>query len=245
MFPIQDNMPRRCPPVMTWFIIGVNAFVFFLENGLSTFALDYFISIFGVVPARFTQPGWAEFHGVPSIGYLSLITCMFLHGGWLHIILNMWTLWIFGDNVEDVMGPWRFLAFYMLTGIAASLLHLFANPDSTIPIIGASGAIAGVMGAYYTLFPGARIIMMIPIFFFPFLFEVPAVLFLALWFLLQMVSGTLSIVDPLHAGGIAWWAHVGGFIAGAVLNRLFIPGGRQRTCRRYADEYRPWGIYIK
>jgi len=233
MFPIHDNMPRRCLPVVTWSLIGINALIFLAETSLPAQVLERLLFALGVVPARFSGPSGMHALLGPSIGYFSFISCMFLHGGWIHVIGNMWTLWIFGDNVEDVMGPWRFLAFYLLAGIGASVLHVLTNPGSTVPIIGASGAIAGVMGAYYTLFPRARIVMMVPIFIIPFFFEIPAVFFLAFWFVQQVMSGTLSIAAAGHAGGIAWWAHVGGFIIGALLNRPFLIGRRRMRRNPY------------
>jgi membrane associated rhomboid family serine protease len=163
---------------------------------------------------------------------------MFLHGGWMHIIGNMWTLWIFGDNVEDRMGPLRFVLFYLLCGLAAGVTHWLTNPDSTIPTVGASGAIAGVLGAYFFLYPHARIIAMVPIFFWPFFFELPAITYLGFWILSQIFSGTLSLALPKDVGGVAWWAHVGGFIAGAALHRLFVK--RRRSMRRLEPD--EWGL---
>ena len=144
-----------------------------------------------------------------------LVTSMFLHGGWLHVFSNMWTLWIFGDNVEDRLGHGRYLGFYLLSGLAAAAIHTLTNTDSTLPTIGASGAIAGVMGAYFVLFPGARVVTLIPIFFWPLFVELPAILYLGFWFLTQFYSGTLSLAAGRDAGGIAWWAHVGGFLVGS------------------------------
>ena len=164
---------------------------------------------------------------------------MFLHGGWMHIIGNMWTLWIFGDNVEDRMGPLRFVCFYLLCGLAAGLVHWFTNPDSTLPTVGASGAIAGVLGAYFFLFPYARVIVLIPVLFLPFFFELPALVYLGFWALSQVLSGTLSLVGPREVGGVAWWAHVGGFMAGIVLHFFFVQRGdayRQPLRDEYAME---------
>jgi membrane associated rhomboid family serine protease len=151
---------------------------------------------------------------------------MFLHGGWLHIVGNMWTLWIFGDNVEDRMGHGRFAIFYLLCGLAAGIVHCLTNLDSTLPTVGASGAIAGVMGAYFYLFPYARVIVMVPLFIFPFFFELPAATFLAFWALAQVFSGTLSLGYPGNVGGVAWWAHVGGFMAGMLLQFFFVRNAR-------------------
>ena len=170
MFPIQDSIPRRCPPLMNWTIMGTCLIVFLFEISLPPHILERLFYYFGVVPARYTHPEWAMSVGLVPKAILPLFTCMFLHGGWIHIIGNLWTLWIFGDNVEDEMGHARFLLFYLLCGLAASFVQIYTNPHSTIPTIGASGAIAGVMGAYFMLFPRAQIIIMIPILFFPFFF---------------------------------------------------------------------------
>jgi rhomboid family protein len=160
---------------------------------------------------------------------------MFLHGGWLHLILNMWTLWLFGPKVEDRMGPVRFLVFYLACGLCASVSHAVFNPMSTEPALGASGAIAGVLGASMTLFPFARLIVMIPILFVPFFFEVPAIVFAGLWFLIQVLQGTAELFMPSGVGGIAWWAHVGGFVAGIALTPV-LRQSDERYRRYYADE---------
>jgi membrane associated rhomboid family serine protease len=236
MFPVGDTVPRRNPPVATWLVILANSLVFILQLGLSEYELERLFYLFGVVPARYTDPAWARWVGFPGESYWPFFTSMFLHGGWLHIIANMWTLWIFGDNVEDRMGPLRFLAFYLLCGLAAGIVHCFSNPYSTIPAVGASGALAGVMGAYLFLFPWARVVVMLPVLFLPFFFEMPAVLYLGFWALTQVFSGTLALADPQHVGGVAWWAHVGGFAAGIVLHFFFIRrGGGYRPLER--DEY--------
>ena len=178
MFPIGDTVPRRSPPIVTWTLIAVNCLIFFFELGMPESALEHFFYLFGLVPARYTHPGWRVWLGLPIDDYWPFLTNMFLHGGWVHLIGNMWTLWIFGDNVEDRMGPYRFLFFYLLCGLAGSLAHLYTNPASTIPAFGASGAIAGVMGAYLVLFPRSRVIVLIPVLFIPLFFEFPAFLYL-------------------------------------------------------------------
>ncbi len=237
MFPIQDDAPRTGVPLATYLLIALNVAVFFVEVSLPQPVLEHVINLFGVVPARFTDPQWPNPWG--PFKFLTLFTCMFLHGGWVHLLGNMWTLWIFGDNVEDRLGSPRFLAFYFLCGIAASLIHIYMHPHSTVPTIGASGAISGVLGAYYALFPLARIVVLIPIFIFPFFFELPAVLYLAWWFFLQVFSGTLSVVHGQIVGGVAWWAHAGGFVTGLLTHRLFCLG---RTKRVWQDERSPWGV---
>jgi membrane associated rhomboid family serine protease len=234
MFPVSDTVPRRNPPIATWLIILANALVFLIELTMPEYSLKRFFELFGIVPARFTHPEWAPVMGLPVGDFWPLLTSMFMHGGWLHIIGNMWALWIFGDNVEDRMGPWRFLIFYLLCGFAASLVHIYTNPDSTLPTVGASGAIAGVMGAYFVLFPSARIVVLIPILFIPLFFEVPAAVYLGFWALTQVFTGTLSLGNPGDVGGIAWWAHVGGFITGMILQFFFVRRGTRRPAR---DEY--------
>ncbi|HZC37014.1 MAG TPA: rhomboid family intramembrane serine protease, partial [Chthoniobacterales bacterium] len=213
-----------------------NAIVFFFELAMPREALETFFYLFGIVPARFTHPEWAAFVGLPINDYWPLLTHQFLHGGWLHIIGNMWTLWIFGDNVEDRMGPWRFAIFYLVCGIVAGATHIVTQPASTVPTVGASGAIAGVLGAYLILFPTARLVVMFPVFFVPFFFELPAVLYLGMWFFLQLFNGTFALVSADRVGGIAWWAHVGGFTAGLLLCPLFTRGGRPSRPIQ-ADEY--------
>jgi rhomboid family protein len=242
MIPIRDTVPRQNLPIVTWILIFINGVVFFFELTMPPPMLEQFFHLFGIVPARYTHPDWAVWVGFPIDNYWPFLTSMFLHGGWLHIIGNMWALWIFGDNVEDRMGPFRFAVFYVLCGIVAGVTHALTNPNSTIPSVGASGAIAGVMGAYFVLFPRARVVVLLPILFLPFFFELPAFLYLGFWILMQFFSGTLSLAAPGDVGGVAWWAHVGGFASGVVLQFFFVR--RAPAYRRPArDEYRlesPW-----
>ncbi len=240
MFPIRDTAICRRFPLMVWLIIAANVLAFVHELQLPPNHLDALLDRFGVVPARLAHVRWAESRGSPR-DLLPLLTHMFLHGGWAHLIGNMWMLKIFGDSVEDRMGPLRFLAFYLLCGGLALGAHLAFEGDSTLPVVGASGAIAGVMGAYYALFPRARVTVLVPVIIFPLLFEVPAVLFLGLWFLGQVYSGTLSISSRAFAGGVAWWAHVGGFVAGLLLFALFVRRERwQRADPGYLAPRAAW-----
>src|SRR5712675_3275144 len=193
MFPIQDSVPSRSMPVVTRALILINVVVFFFELMLPRQGLEQLFYLFGLVPARFTHPDWAAGVGFPVDDYWPILTHQFLHGGWLHIISNMWALWIFGDNVEDRMGSVRFAIFYLTCGAVAGLTQLLTNPDSTLPSVGASGAIAGVLGAYLIFFPTARLIVMFPILFFPVFFEVPAVFYLAIWFFSQLFSGRAAL----------------------------------------------------
>ena len=220
MIPLKDTIPHRGFPLITWTIILVNGIIFIYEISIPKDLLQQLFYLFGLVPAKYSYPKWAFIHGLPFDHYLSFLTNMFLHAGWLHIVGNMWFLHLFGSTVEDRMGHVRFLIFYLLTGLAANIIFFMLDIHSTIPEFGASGAIAGVMGAYIVMFPKARILTVIPIFFFPFLVTLPAFLYLGFWFLIQLFSGTISVASR-ETGGVAWWAHVGGFVTGMVLLPLF------------------------
>lgn len=233
MFPIRDSVPSNSVPIATRLLILVNVIVFVLELTLPSNSLQLLIHLFGIVPARLTHPQWAAAVGFPGGGFWSILTHQFLHGGWLHIISNMWALWIFGDNVEDRMGSFRFTIFYLVCGAVAGITHILLNPDSVIPSVGASGAIAGVLGAYLLFFPTARLLVLFPIFIFPFFFEVPAVLYLVIWFLTQLFSGTMALAGPKQVADIAWWAHIGGFVCGMILCWIFV---RRTPHRPQADE---------
>lgn len=223
MFPIRDEIPSRRRPVVTWAILAINILLFFYQLTLGEAGLAALFYRFGLVPARISDPGWAISVGLPPGGYFGFLSGMFLHGGVLHLLFNMWTLWIFGDNVEDRMGRVRFTAYYLICGVVASAVQWLTNPASTIPTIGASGAIAGVMGGYFLLFPHSRVLTLVPIFFYPLFVRIPAIVYLGLWFVLQLLSGTTSLGQGPDTGGVAFWAHVGGFVAGLLLVRLFVP----------------------
>ncbi|MGC9347362.1 MAG: rhomboid family intramembrane serine protease [Anaerolineae bacterium] len=221
MFPLRDDIPARQFPVVTVILIVVNVAIFLFEVLLGTTA-NMVTQTFGVVPARLTSQ-WQD----PFV-LLTLISSMYLHGGWAHLLGNMWYLWIFGDNVEDRMGRGRFLIFYTLCGLVAGLLQVFAAPRSLIPIIGASGAIAGVLGAYLLLYPRARVSTLVPSFYFYRIIWLPAIIVLGGWFLIQLLNGLISIGVVMQTGGVAWWAHIGGFVAGMGLMPVF----RRRDARR-------------
>ena len=215
MIPLRDVIPSRTTPVVTVALIALNAVVFLYEVSLGQ-AVNEFAFTWGLVPAYFS--------------WLSVLTSMFLHGGFLHFGGNMLYLWIFGDNVEDRMGHGRFLTFYVLCGVAAALTQTFTNADSVIPMVGASGAIAGVMGAYFVLYPHSRIVTLVPIFLFMQIVEIPAIFFLGIWFLMQFVNGIGSIAaTTAEGGGIAFWAHVAGFVAGVTAVFVFRQPERQRV----------------
>jgi membrane associated rhomboid family serine protease len=215
VFPLRDVIPSRTTPVVTVTLIAVNALVFLYQVSLGADA-EEFILYYGLVPAAFS--------------FVTVITSMFLHGGFLHFGGNMLFLWIFGDNVEDRMGHGRFLLFYLLCGMAAALVQTITDPTSVIPMVGASGAIAGVMGAYFVLYPRSRIVTLVFIFFFVQIVEVPAVVFLGVWFVMQFLSGVGSIARTTgDVGGIAFWAHIAGFAAGVVGVALFRRPERERV----------------
>jgi membrane associated rhomboid family serine protease len=217
VIPIRDTNRSKNYPVVNNALIGINVLFFVLEL-LQGPRMDQFILTYGLVPARYSIPQIGA-HFTPFQQVAALVSFMFLHGGFWHLLGNMWTLYIFGDNVEDRLGPLRYLVFYLLCGWLSGLTHLVFNWNSRIPTIGASGAIAGVMGAYLFLFPSSRILTLIPIFFIPYFIEIPAFFFLGIWFLLQFLSAAGSRGDM---GGIAWWAHVGGFVFGILLLKLFL-----------------------
>jgi membrane associated rhomboid family serine protease len=202
MFPLADVIPSRRTPVVTIGLIALNSLAFFFELTLSEPELQRFVQLYGVVPDDFS--------------WLSVLTSMFLHGGWLHVLGNMLYLWIFGDNVEDRLGHVGYLLFYLFCGAAAAMGQALTQPYSSVPMIGASGAIAGVMGAYFVLFPYSRVLTAIFLFVFFDLVEIPAIFFLGIWFLMQFFSGIGSIGAAEAAAGVAFWAHVVGFIVGAL-----------------------------
>ncbi|UCF88218.1 MAG: rhomboid family intramembrane serine protease [bacterium] len=212
MIPLRDNIPSRKVPFVTYVLVGANVLAFFFELSLGP-NLERFIYIFGVVPQKVV---YAVFEAPQLIPYalVPFLTSQFLHGGWLHLLGNMLFLYIFGDNVEGAFGHFRYLIFYLACGVAASMAHFLVNPSSTVPTVGASGAIAGILGAYFLLFPKARVLTLVPIFYFVQIVEIPAVLFLGLWFLIQFLSGSMALGTEA-AAGVAWWAHIGGFIVGA------------------------------
>ena len=222
MLPIATTVATRYAPFATWLLIAANSLVFLYQVTLPDEYGKAFIYSFGLIPMRFFYPAQALAEGLGEGSWLHFLTNTFLHGGWLHIILNMWTLAIFGPSVEDRLGSVRFMLFYLLCGIGASIAHAWFNPASPLPALGASGAIAGVLGAYSRLFPFSRIVVMIPVLIFPFFFEMYAAIYTAIWFILQLVQGIggLFAQSVKLTGGIAWWAHIGGFVAGWLLIAL-------------------------
>jgi membrane associated rhomboid family serine protease len=233
MIPIRDDTPRFSTPFVTYFIVALNIVVFVFElsvSGQGQRALNGLMYQFGVVPVHFERALTAG--STPSVAglFLPILTSMFLHASWLHIIGNMWVLWIFGDNIEDYLGHFTYLLFYLVSGFAAAVAHILLNAGSNVPSVGASGAIAGVMGAYFVLYPRARVLIWFPPIFF---FHLPAWLVLGYWFFMQFLSGAATSIAETSqtSGGIAFWAHIGGFVAGIVLIKL-LPERPQRY--RYA-----------
>lgn len=221
MFPLYDTVRSHKFPLINLALIAANALAFLYEIRMDEPTLQGFIYSWGLIPSQFL--------GDPSAGWVNIFSSMFLHGGWFHIINNMWVLFIFGDNVEARMGSIRYLIFYLLAGAAAGLLQTYVLPSSSIPMIGASGAVAGVLGAYLILYPGARIASLVPIFFIFTLVEIPAFIFLLFWFFSQLYSGLFAI-EGGGGSGIAWWAHIGGFIFGVFMVSFFAT--RQRRSYR-------------
>jgi membrane associated rhomboid family serine protease len=235
MIPIRDAIRSKTFPVVNVILIGLNILAFLWQLSQGPHLKEAFF-LYGIVPLRYSDPGLsAEF--TPIQQWLPFLTSMFLHGGFLHILGNMWFLYIFGDNIEDRLGHIRYLIFYLLSGVAAGLIHLVTNWNSNIPTIGASGAISGVMGAYLLLYPRSRIMTLIPIFLFIQFVEIPAFIFLGYWLLIQFLSASFT---PRNVGGIAFWAHIGGFVAGLIFVKIFdwIPRtGVSQNLRRYTERH--------
>jgi len=212
MFPLYDTVRSRKFPLVNLLLIAANILAFLYELQMSSGALQKFIFTWGLIPAHLINN--------PTSTWITIFTAMFLHGGWFHILSNMWVLFIFGDNVEASLGRTRYLIFYLLSGTSAALLQSYILPTSQVPMIGASGAIAGVLGAYLVLFPRSRIASLVPIFFIFTIVEIPAALFLLFWFASQLFSGWMAIQGG-GSSGIAWWAHIGGFIFGLIMVSFF------------------------
>jgi membrane associated rhomboid family serine protease len=227
MLPIRDDTPRYTTPFVTYFLIALNILIYLFESALAPPDLKMLSYQFGLVPAQVTAMLAAPVHFHPAAIVIPFFTSMFLHGSWMHVIGNMWFLWIFGDNIEDYLGHFGYLVFYLVCGVMAGAAQVVLDPNLTLPTVGASGAIAGVLGGYFLLYPRARVLM-----WFVFVFYLPAWVVLGYWFVVQFVNAaTTSIVQAGHpAGGVAFWAHVGGFLAGIILIKLF---PQRAQTRRY------------
>jgi len=219
MFPLRDDNPTTITPIVTWTLIAINVLVFFYELSLGQRMSQVFVYQYGAIPAVI----FGDKHLPANIAVIppamSIFTSIFLHGGWAHLIGNMWYLWIFGNNIEEAMGRLRFVFFYLICGILASFCHILFNANSPIPTIGASGAISGVLGGYLMLYPRARVLTLIYLYFFVRLIQIPAGYLLGFWFIFQVLSG--SMAGRQMGGGIAFWAHAGGFVFGILLVGLF------------------------
>jgi membrane associated rhomboid family serine protease len=214
MFPLYDTVRSRKFPVVNWTLIILNALAFYYEWQLGEAQLNRFIHTWGLVPSQLIAD--------PADTWITIFSSMFLHGGWFHLLSNMWILIIFGDNIEERFGSASYLIFYLLSGVAAALLDVYISAGSSTPTIGASGAIAGVLGAYLIQFPKARVASLVPIIFIFTIIEIPAVIFLGFWFVLQLFSGWQILQGADVSGGIAWWAHIGGFVFGMLTSFLFV-----------------------
>jgi membrane associated rhomboid family serine protease len=224
MFPLYDTARSRTFPILNYILIAANVLIFVYELQLSQAGLERLIGSRGLIPARLLAD--------PAGAWSTIFSSMFLHGGWFHLLSNVWVLFIFGDNIEDRMGKAGYLVFYLLSGVAAGLLQVYILPGSGQPMVGASGAIAGVLGAYLILFPRARVASLVPILFIFTLMEVPAVLFLVFWFVTQLFSGLMSL-NGASGGGIAWWAHIGGFLFGMLGSFIFAGRARYSSIRTW------------
>lgn len=235
MLPIRTSVPTRYPAAVTWALIAINCAIFLFQNSLQPAELSQFLVDYALIPARYFMPTALGIDEPALLDYLPFFSNMFLHAGWLHLILNMWTLWLFGPAIEDRLGSGRYLIFYLACGVLASFTHAVFNAHSVVPALGASGAIAGVLGCYLRLFPYARVIVLVPILFLPLFFEIYAFLFVGFWIAVQVLQGVADLFTPATGGGVAWWAHIGGFVAGLVFAGLMsAPKSRYRSY--YADE---------
>jgi membrane associated rhomboid family serine protease len=222
MIPIRDSIPCNTTPYVTWVIMGICISVFLLMLLLPDSIAQHFLYRFGMVPIRYTNPTWAQHFGLPPDYYFSFLSSLFLHGGWAHLAVNMMFMWIFADNIEDLMGHRRFIVFYLICGLLATYAQWYFSQNLVVPVVGASGAIAGVLGAYFFKFPYARVVILVPILFFPLFFEIPAIAFLGVWVILQLQELSTAALFPGMGGNSAWWAHLGGFVVGALIHPFFI-----------------------
>ena len=232
MIPIRDTVRSRNFPIVNWLIIIANVLIFFYQINLPVNQMEGFVSSYALVPGAVDRGN--------AVSWLPFLSHFWLHGSLWHLLYNIWILYIFGDNIEDRMGSGRYLLFYFLGGISAGLLQYFFSIGSTLPALGASGAIAAVMGAYLLFFPNARVVTFVPILIFGWFVNVRAIFYLVIWFVTQIFSGIASLGTPanIDVGGVAWWAHIGGFLFGLLMAKPFSIG---RCARRdYADEYYPW-----
>lgn len=228
MIPIGTSVPLRDISAAVIGLIFANVLMFLVQSGLPAALAEQFIAQNALIPARYIDPDFAATHGLVRHNYWPLITNQFMHAGWLHLIVNMWTLWVIGRPLEQRIGPFRFILFYLVCGLIADAAHIASDPFSTVPALGASGAIAGILGGYAVTYPRTRVHLITPVLFFPVTYRLPAVVFVAIWFGIQVLQGVGELFLPAGRAGIAWWAHIGGFIAGLILVRAIGPA-KQRV----------------
>lgn len=247
MIPANNTIPYTARPVATGSLIALCLAAFAYQLTLSASEQEAFFQSYALVPARYTDGGWGAAHGLSRWDLLPFATSMFLHGGFMHILSNLWTLWVFGPALEDRLGPRRFLALYIVSGLAAGLVHVLFNFSSAVPTIGASGAIAGVIAAYARRFPYAWVNILQPIVIVPVFFMMPALVFAGLWFFSQVMQAAGSLALPAGAGGIAWWAHIGGFVAGWMLVRRLAPApnAAEEASAAARSALWPWEVWMR
>jgi membrane associated rhomboid family serine protease len=250
VFPFIDTAPRAARPAITLMLIVINSLVFLWMQSLPPRTLGWVLVHAALIPVRYTEPALARAAGLDPSNWWPLLTNTFLHGGWLHLISNMWFLWIFGPAMEARLSRLGFTVLYVAGALAASTVHLLTHPDSSEPVIGASGAIAAVLGAYAVTYPTARVMTVVLVIVIPLFLPIPALLFALIWFVLQLMQGSVELMSPNLASGVAWWAHIGGFGFGALFATLanglgaasHMPTSTFRRSRRVPDiKARPWG----
>lgn len=222
MIPIRDSIPCRITPYVTYGIMAVCVLVFLWMLAMPDPMAQHFLYKYGMVPVRYSNPQWAQHFGLPPDHYFSFVSNLFLHGGWGHLLVNMMFMWIFADNIEDLMGHRRFLAFYLICGVLATYAQWYFSKNPVVPVVGASGAIAGVLGAYFFRFPYARVVIVVPVFFVPLFFEIPAIAFLGVWVIFQLQEISTQAMFPGMGDNSALWAHLGGFVVGALIHPWFV-----------------------
>jgi membrane associated rhomboid family serine protease len=222
MIPIRDNIPSKTIPYVSWSIMAICIIIFLSMKVMPQELQHHILYHYGMVPIRYSNPEWSASFDLLPDRYLSFLTNLFLHGGWLHIIINMWFIWIFGKSIEDRMGHIKFLFFYLICGVLATFVQWYYDPELAIPVVGASGAIAGVLGAYFFIYPFARIVIWFPLFLLPIFFELPAIAFLGFWVIIQFQKATSVMLFENVTADVAWWAHLGGFAVGGIIHFLFV-----------------------
>lgn len=250
MIPLRTTAPARRRPILVLLLVAACSLIFLWQIGLPEREAWRIVALYALIPRRYSDPHWALANGLDPGDYLPFLSMAFLHGGWLHLIFNMWTLWLFGRAVEARMGRLRFALLYVFCALLAAWAQMLVYPDSMVPTLGASGAIAGVLGAHATLYPRARVVVLLPIIIIPLFFRISALWFVGVWFGIQVLQGTTALMAPGLGGGVAWWAHIGGFLAGLLFVRFLTPPGGPGMTEseetgaapaRRPRSLRPWG----